>query len=84
MLAILFLVSSEYVFFSDLKSRTRQVFLRRRDISRPSKLDQSFLGVESSQCITVMEAINRKDIHISISRPSVELIDFSRKFFNLI
>ncbi|CAN6815641.1 unnamed protein product [Brassica oleracea] len=32
-------------------------------------------NMESSQCITMVVAINGKDIHISITTPSIEVID---------
>ncbi|CAF2371621.1 unnamed protein product [Brassica napus] len=32
-------------------------------------------NIESSQCITMMVAINGKDIHISTTTPSIEVID---------
>lgn len=35
-------------------------------------------NVESSQCITMLEAVNEgKDLHISVTMPSIEVIPFS-------
>ena len=38
-------------------------------------------NVESSQCITMLEAVNDgKDLHISVTMPSIEVISFSFQF----